>query len=189
LLLAAAATPRKDMVTAVRAVAAAAERLPALHLKIAGSLAETDYVDEVRAACREFGVEDRVEFLGLQGRAEMRRLYAEAQLVLLTSREEVSPMSAIEALAAGIPVVTTRAGGAGYVVEDGRTGRVTPVGDAQAVAAAVVELLSAPALYDEMSRNAVLTSRQRFHPQRVAERYLEIYRTVWEDAKEGAKAR
>ena len=186
LLLAASVTPRKDLLTAVRGVAIASRDLPSLHLQVAGRTDDADYVGKVRAACRELGVGDRVEFLGLQNRDQMRQLYREAQLVILSSQEEVSPMSAIEALAAGIPVVTTRAGGAGYIVEDGRTGRVVDVGDAEALGGAMVQVLSDPELYVALGRAAKIAAAERFHPRRVAERYLEVYRLVWETASQSS---
>lgn len=187
LLLAASVTPRKDPITLVRSLALAHRDLPALHLQIAGRVDDAGYVAQVRAACQALGVAGRVQFLGVQSQAQMRRHYSEAQLVVLSSQEEVSPMSAIEALAAGIPVVTTRAGGAGYIVEDGRTGRVVDVGDAAAFAGAIHQLLADPGLYGEMSAHAQAVARQRFHPQRVAERYLEVYRLAWETATRGAR--
>jgi glycosyltransferase involved in cell wall biosynthesis len=186
-LLAASVTPRKDLLTAVRAVALAARQVPDIRLQVAGSLANADYVTQVRAACAELDVANRVEFLGLQSREQMRGLYREAQLVMLSSREEVSPMSAIEALAAGIPVVTTRAGGAGYVVDDGRTGRVVDLGDSAALAEAIVGLMRNTDLYSEMSGCAAVVARERFHPRRVADRYLEVYRTVWQAAQGAAR--
>lgn len=187
LLLAASVTPRKDLLTAVRGLAVAGRDLPALHLQVAGRTDDADYVAGVRQACRDLGVADRVEFLGLQSRDQMRQRYREAQLVVLSSREEVSPMSAIEAMAAGIPVVTTRAGGAGYIVEDGRTGRVVDVGDADALGRAIVQLSSDPALCRTMGQAAQSAARERFHPLRVAERYLEVYQLVWETASPGSR--
>ena len=178
LLLPAAVIPRKDPITLVRALALARRELPHLHLQIAGRVNETAYVAQVQAACQAEGVAADVQLLGVQSQAAMRRLYGEAQLVVLSSREEVSPMSAIEALAAGIPVVTTRAGGAGYIVEDGRTGYVVEVGDAVALAGAIVRALTDSDAYADMSRAARTAAEARFRLDRVADRYLEIYRTV-----------
>ncbi len=87
-------------------------------------------------------------------------------------------MSAIEALAAGIPVVTTCAGGAGYVVDDGRTGRVVNVGDADALAGAIVELLGAPERYRAMSEEAVAVAETRFRLDKVVDAYLAAYRAA-----------
>jgi glycosyltransferase involved in cell wall biosynthesis len=175
ILLPASVIPRKDPITLIRALAAALPTLPQLRLRIAGRTNETAYVQQVRDVCRELGVTDRVELLGVQSQAEMRIHYREAQLVALSSREEVSPMSAIEGLAAGIPVVTTAAGGAGYIVEDGRTGRVTPVGDAGALAGALCQVLGDPATYRRMSVAAREAAEARFRLDRVVDAYLAAY--------------
>lgn len=175
LLLPGSVIPRKDPITLARAVALARQRLPDLHLHIAGRTNETAYVTQVQAACRELGIADYVQLLGVQSQAQMRAHYRQAQLVVLSSREEVSPMSAIEGLAAGIPVVTTQAGGAGYVVEDGRTGRVAPVGDAEALADAICEVLGDAQRYQLMSAAARAAAENRFRLDRVAARYLEVY--------------
>jgi glycosyltransferase involved in cell wall biosynthesis len=176
LLLPGSVIPRKDPITLIRGLALARRERPELHLQIAGRTNETAYVAQVQAACRELGQADHVQFLGVQSQAQMRERYSEAQLVVLSSREEVSPMSAIEGLAAGIPVVTTRAGGAGYVVEDGQTGRVVDVGDAEALAGAILGLLSDPTAYQEFSVRARAAAEARFRRDRVVERYLEVYR-------------
>ncbi|PKO24163.1 MAG: hypothetical protein CVU38_00305 [Chloroflexi bacterium HGW-Chloroflexi-1] len=178
LLLPASVIPRKDPITLVRALALARQRIPELHLQIAGRTNEAAYVAQVQAACQNLGVTEHVTFLGVQSQAQMRQRYSEAQLVVLSSREEVSPMSAIEALAAGIPVVTTRAGGAGYVVEDGCTGRVVDVGDAVALADAICELLDAPERYRAMSEAAVAAAEARFRLDKVVDAYLAAYRAA-----------
>ncbi len=178
LLLPAAVIPRKDPITLVRALAAARKQMPELHLQIAGRTNEAAYVTQVQDACRELGVDEHVTFLGVQSQAQMRQRYSEAHLVVLSSREEVSPMAAIEALAAGIPVVTTRAGGAGYVVDDGRTGRVVDVGDAAALAGAITGLLGVPERYRAMSEEAVVTAETRFRLDKVVDAYLAAYQAA-----------
>lgn len=175
ILLPASVIPRKDPITLVRALALAVQTLPHLHLRIAGRTNEAAYVAQLRDACRELGVTDRVELLGVQSQAEMRQHYREAELVALSSREEVSPMSAIEGLAASIPVVTTAAGGAGYIVEDGVTGRVVPVGDAAALAGALCDVLGDPGTYRRMSEAARAAAETRFRLDRVVDAYLAAY--------------
>jgi glycosyltransferase involved in cell wall biosynthesis len=98
---------------------------------------------ELETAARASGLGDRVRFLGW--RADLDRLYADLDIVVLTSKNEGSPVALIEAMAAGRPVVSTRAGGVEDVVTDGETGVVVPIGDAPAVARAVVDLLEDPA--------------------------------------------
>ena len=98
---------------------------------------------ELETAARASGLGDRVRFLGW--RADLDRLYADLDIVVLTSKNEGSPVALIEAMAAGRPVVSTRAGGVEDVVTDGETGVVVPIGDAPAVARAVIDLLEDPA--------------------------------------------
>jgi glycosyltransferase involved in cell wall biosynthesis len=97
---------------------------------------------ELEALAVEHGLSGRVHFLGW--RCDLERVYADLDVTVLTSRNEGSPVALIEAMAAGRPVVATRVGGVGDVVEDGVTGHLVPSGDAEAVAAAIVDLLSDP---------------------------------------------
>lgn len=175
LLLPASVIPRKDVITLVTAVSRARRQLPDLHLLVAGRTNETAYVEQVREACKRLGVEDAVQLLGVQSQSQMRQHYREAQLVVLSSREEVSPMSLIEALACGIPVVTTAAGGAGYIADDGVTGRVVPVGDAQAFGDALCQVLGEPDVYSAMSARARPAAEARFRLNRVVDSYLAAY--------------
>jgi glycosyltransferase involved in cell wall biosynthesis len=98
---------------------------------------------ELEAVARAAGLGSRVRFLGW--RADLDRLYADLDVVVLTSKNEGSPVALIEAMAAGRPVVSTRAGGVEDVVTDGETGVIVPIGDASAVARAVVDLIEDPA--------------------------------------------
>jgi glycosyltransferase involved in cell wall biosynthesis len=86
----------------------------------------------------ELWLSAHVRFLGW--RRDLERIYADAWVVALTSRNEGSPVSLIEAMAAGRPVVATRVGGVPDLVED-RTGCLVPPGDAEALARATTVLL------------------------------------------------
>jgi glycosyltransferase involved in cell wall biosynthesis len=67
-----------------------------------------------------------------------------ADVFVLSSVREGLPMTILEAMRAGLPVVATRAGGCAEVVRDGETGRLAPIGDPPALAAALAELLESP---------------------------------------------
>ena len=88
---------------------------------------------EVEQLARALGVAERVRFLGYID--DLGSWYAAFDAFLLTSANEGAPVVAIEALAAGVPVVATDAGGTGTVVDDGETGLLAPVGDVPALAA------------------------------------------------------
>jgi len=94
-------------------------------------------------------LEQQVEALGLGGvvtflgwRADLDRLYADLDVVVLTSRNEGSPVALIEAMAAGVPVVATAAGGVPDVVEHGTSGLLAPVDDDATIAAHVLTVLA-----------------------------------------------
>jgi len=93
-------------------------------------------------------LERRVQDLGLTGavrflgwRADIDKLYADLDVVALTSRNEGSPVALIEAMAAGVPVVSTEVGGVADVVEHGVTGLLAAMDDDAALAGHVAKLL------------------------------------------------
>ena len=92
---------------------------------------------EARAA--QLGIADAVRFLGW--RADIDTLYADIDVVALTSRNEGSPVALIEAMASGAPVVSTAVGGVADVVQDGVTGLLAPMDDDETLARHVVTLL------------------------------------------------
>ena len=96
----------------------------------------------LEARARDHGLAGKVHFLGW--RADVDRVYADLDVVVLTSRNEGSPVALIEAMAAARPVVATRVGGVGELVGDG--GLLTDVDDTRGLAQAVRRLLDDPAM-------------------------------------------
>ena len=99
-----AAPKRPDL--ALRALARVRAQVPAAELHLAG---EGPLEPEARALARELGIEEAVHFLGR--RDDVAELLREAAVALLASDYEGSPLSVIEAMATGVPVVATAAGG------------------------------------------------------------------------------
>jgi glycosyltransferase involved in cell wall biosynthesis len=97
---------------------------------------------------RRAELERQVDALGLRAatrflgwRADLDRLYADVDVVVLTSRNEGSPVALIEAMAAGVPVVSTAVGGVPDVVQDGASGLLAAIDDEAAIAGHVLTLL------------------------------------------------
>jgi D-inositol-3-phosphate glycosyltransferase len=82
-----------------------------------------------------------VNFRGPQPQDVLPDYYAAADLCLMPSRYESFGMVALEAMASGVPVIASRAGGLAVTVQDGTTGRLVPEGDVAALARAVAGLL------------------------------------------------
>jgi len=114
--------------------------------------------------------------LGL--RTDVPRLLAAADLFLLTSLSEGIPVTLIEAMGAGLPVVATRVGGVPEVVVEGQTGLLADASDAEALAAAVRKLLTDATLRQRLAmagqaRAAALFSQQAMHAA-----YARLYREM-----------
>lgn len=135
--------------------------------------------DEARA----LGVADRVQFLG---RIEnVAPLLSSAHLFLLPSENESFGLSALEALACGVPVVASNAGGIPEVIREGVTGALRAVGDTDAMAAAAIGILSDEAAWQRMSVAAAADARQRFSEDRI----IGQYEATYEDALAVAESR
>jgi glycosyltransferase involved in cell wall biosynthesis len=97
---------------------------------------------ELEAMVRDLNLERSTRFLGWRG--DMREVYADLDVVTLSSNNEGSPVALIEALAAARPVVATNVGGVPNVVADGKTGLLVPPRDPAALADGIVKLLRDP---------------------------------------------
>jgi UDP-glucose:(heptosyl)LPS alpha-1,3-glucosyltransferase len=133
---------RKGLGEAIAAVAA----LPEVHLAVAGDGPRDDY----EAAAQRAGASHRVHFVG--GTDEPERLFAEADLFLLPTRNDVWGIAILEALAAGVPVVTTEAAGAAPVVSSSGAGVVLRDGDPRALREALAPLLADEARRRELGQ-------------------------------------
>ena len=107
----------------------------------------------------------------------MAELYRSASVVLNPSRVDNMPNSVLEALASGVPVVSTRVGGVPFIVQDGITALLVPPGDADAMAAAVLRLLQDTALAQRLAE-AGLREVQRYTWDRVAPALAAVYRSA-----------
>ncbi len=110
--------------------------LPAARFLIVG---DGDLRAPLEQRVAELGLGGAVHFLGW--RADIDKLYADIDVVALTSRNEGSPVALIEAMAAGVPVVSTEVGGVADVVAHGVTGLLAAMDDDEALARHVVTLL------------------------------------------------
>jgi N-acetyl-alpha-D-glucosaminyl L-malate synthase BshA len=123
---------------------------------------------------RILGVEESVSFLGKL--EQIAPLLAAADLFLLPSQSESFGLSALEALASGVPVVGSDAGGLPEVVRNGDTGVLCPVGDIPGMAAASLQILSDKKGWAEISRRAAADARERFSRDAIVTKYESLYR-------------
>ncbi len=122
---------------------------------------------------RSLGVESSTFFLGKID--AVAPLLASADLFLLPSQSESFGLSALEALACGVPVVASKAGGLAEVVIDGVTGALREVGDVPAMAQAAVEILRDRERWRSVSEAAALDARARFAQEDIVAQYEAYY--------------
>lgn len=165
--------PWKGQDLAVRMLADLAARVPAVRLVLIGqqrSATWPEFGAEVAALTHELGLADRVVFAGHIGDASA--LLSALDVLVCASREEGFGLAAVEAMAAGVPVVSTRCGGPEDVVEDGRTGLLVPAEDPGRLAHAVERVLSDHGLAADLVIRARDAWRARFTARRSAENLL-----------------
>ncbi len=146
-----------------------------VQLRLSGSVPETAYVRQVREFIRTRHLEEKVCVLGRIDYAAVRQELASASVFALVSLEENSPMGIEEAMAAGVPVVTSNRCGMPYMVRDGETGFLVDPNRPQQIASRIGRLLQDSALRERMGARARQVAMERFHPHAVAQRTRDVY--------------
>lgn len=160
--------PIYDIDTALRAFALIRQRFVRARLTVAGTGPE---LARLRSVAQALGVAGAVAFPGRIANAEIAQLYRSADCMLNPSTADNMPISILEALASGVPVVSTDAGGIPDLVTPGRTALLVGVGQAQQMADAAIRVLESPAQaaalrsagLDEAKRYAWSEVRRQWH--------------------------
>lgn len=143
-----------------------------------GADGKTKAFAEHTAATLDSATLSRVTFAGLLDRDAIATLRRQAFVTVVASVCENFPYAAVEAMAAGSPLVTTDWLGAAEIVEDGATGWLTPVGDAAAMAARLAWLFDRPEAAAHAGAQGWLRCREDYGVDRVGARMIDFYRTV-----------
>lgn len=123
-------------------------------------------VAQYEARAKELGIDAFVEFTGWYDQHEVDALLARSDLLVLPSHDEVLPLVVLEALANGVAVICTPVGELPVVLDDGETARFVPVGDVDALAAALGEVLNDDALLAKLGENGRKLYEMQFSLQR-----------------------
>ncbi|MBC7807508.1 MAG: glycosyltransferase family 4 protein [Akkermansiaceae bacterium] len=150
--------------------------VPDLRFVIAGGalFGEDAYEAEVKAQAKRDLHPGAVEWRG--NIADVPRLLAESDLLVHASiTPEPFGQVIIEGMAAGLPVIATRGGGVPETIENGRTGLLVPMGEADALAEAMLTFLRDPKAATQIGRNGWHEVRKRFLPRRTATDIETVY--------------
>ncbi len=174
ILSAAVIEPRKNTLMLVEALGRLVARGIDARLRLLGPVVEPGYGHRVEERIGALGLQDRVARLGSVPSALVREELTQASVFALASLEENAPMGVAEAMAAGVPVVTSNRCGMPYMVRDGETGFLVDPLDVEDVADRLQTLL----VDDDRRAAMAVRSREvarRFHPDAIAARTREVY--------------
>ncbi len=145
---------------------------------IAGGSLQPDYVKELQDFCQEKGIADKVKFTGLLTKAQLKELYQASNVLVFPSRfEEPFGISQIEAMMAGLLLVTSGTGGSGEAIEDGVSGLLFPSDDPYALAEILYYLASDPSEW----RRIAIAGQKRALAQFTMERTVAELETLMQE--------
>lgn len=160
--------------TALQALAQTLPAMPGTRLRIAGSGPQEG---ELRAQASALGIGDAVEFTGRLDRRGIVELYAAADAMLNPTTVDNMPNSVIEALACGVPVISTAVGGVPYIVRDEETALLVAANEPAAMAKAILRLQGDAALRKALREQGLAEVAQYAWPQ-VRAQWLATYAEV-----------
>jgi glycosyltransferase involved in cell wall biosynthesis len=163
-LLSAAATLRREF--------------PALRVEIAGAGPQREKLGRAVALA---GLGGQVEFLGWID--DLASVLSRWDVFVMPSLEEGFPMAALDAMAAGLPVVATSVGGVPELIEDGKTGWLVPPRDAEALASRLRLLLCNPELRLSVGTAAYARVRDHFDAAQMTESFAQLYDELLGESK------
>jgi glycosyltransferase involved in cell wall biosynthesis len=161
--------PNKALDLLIRAAA----QVPELWVWIAGEGPERA---KLEVLAKELGVASRVKFLGW--RTDRAGLFKAADLCVYPSREEPFGNVVVEAWGYGVPLVATAAKGPAWLVRDAEDALLTPVDDAEALAAAIKRMIGSPALAQTLAANGRRRIAAEFSEDAVVRSYIALFEKV-----------
>lgn len=161
----------KDHLTLLQALGAFKEK--SWTLSLVGDGEGRSRAEKITA---EEGISKQVEFLG--GREDVPAILNESQVFVLSSRREGFPLSVLEAMRAGLPVVASHVGGISEAVEEGISGFLFPPGDVEALQCCLGKLLDDPSLRQSMGEAGRKRFLKYFTLDRMVEETIAVYRSV-----------
>lgn len=165
--------PQKNHALLIRAFSTVARRWPRARLVLVGDGPERGKLHDLAERLCPAGA---VRFLG--NRTDVPQVLAASDVFVLSSDWEGNPLSVMEAMASGLPVVCTAVGGVPELVADGVSGFLVPAGDQETLADRLERLIADPELRRSMGRRGACEADLRFDLPAMARAYAQLYRAA-----------
>ena len=165
--------PIKNCGAAVRAFKTVAERHPDWVLKIYGGGSEKQLIEKL---VNDMGLQDNVLVMGYS--SDVKDVYCNSSISVMTSRSEGFPMSMIESLECGVPVVSYECPcGPKEIILDGSNGFLVPVDDEQALSNRICQLIEDEGLRHQMGQAAKLKAKD-YHLDHIINQWMDLFRDL-----------
>ena len=162
--------PIYNPVMALEVVALLKQDFPGVRMYMAG--VDLGHFEQTKALARQMGLEQEVIFPGYLNTSEKNRLAETCDIYLCTNRIDNTPVSLLEMMALGLPVVTTHVGGIPFMIQNGEA-LLVPSEDAAAMAAAIRRLIAEPETGQQIVKKGLLLV-QRYGEETVAAKWLAL---------------
>lgn len=168
---------RKGHLLLVKAFEIVHKTVPSAKLIIAGTLTEKANYTQLQNEIGKLHLKQSVELLTNIPQEQLLQIYQEATIFALHSQEESQGIALVEAMATGLPIVSTLVGGIPFVVKNGKTGLLSKYGDVDSFANNMIKLLTIENLRTQMSQSARL-SAQSYSWQEITQAIEIIYNRI-----------
>jgi len=171
------ASQHKGLDYLIEAMKTVAEVIEGAELLVIGNV---DYIAHYKKLAGESGIGNRIKFTGFVPDEELPKYYNQSNVVVLPSynRAEGFGIVLVEAQACGRPVIGTTVGGIPSAIKDGETGMLVPPKNPQALAQAIIKLLTDKELAKKLGESGYKRAREEFSWEKSAERNYEIYQEI-----------
>jgi glycosyltransferase involved in cell wall biosynthesis len=171
LLMVARFSEQKDQETLIKAIALL-KNYP-IHLDLVGS---GSLLEDCQQLAAQLNISDRISFLG--DRSDVVNLLASAQIFLLITHYEGLPISILEAMRAGLPIVATNVNGIPEQIIDQQTGFLVPPKDVHALAETLLKLIQSPQLRQRIGEAAREKFLQEFTKEKMLKKIGKLYQNI-----------
>lgn len=154
------------------------ERVPGAILTLVGGPQYPGHYERIQALYQTLKHADRMRFVGPLFGEDLARAYADADVFVLPSHSEGLPMVLLEAMAAGLPIVSTAVGGIPDVIAEGRNGLLVPPRDGKALLGALERIVESGDLRARMGEVNECDAREKYSAEAFAAACDELYQTV-----------
>ncbi|MHA1264589.1 MAG: glycosyltransferase family 4 protein [Candidatus Helarchaeota archaeon] len=176
LLVVARLDPRKKIQNLFFSFKNLERKYPDLYLYVVGDGSERKKLEFL---AKNLNLTEKVKFFGNLRGKKLRTIYQNAELFVLPSIQEGLAVVILEAMACGIPVITTRSGGPEYIIKNRKNGLLIEPNDINALKEAIITLLDDKQLHKKISEEGIHTVKTKFALNVVGKKLLKIYEEVF----------